>query len=100
MEGHADFLAVPHAAIKAQLGLEGIKLDYVKPVARRYNVILNSGTFAGGGSIEYAPTVKVVHLQKALIEALRIDYVHMAQAVKTGPERAQQVRRAQQRLRK
>lgn len=44
LEGYANFLAMPHAAIKAQLGLEGINLDYVKPVARRYNVILKGGT--------------------------------------------------------
>jgi hypothetical protein len=96
LEGHADFLAVPHAAIKAQLRIEGVELDYVKPVARRYNITLKGGTLAAGGSIEYAPAVKAVHIQKVLIEALRADYVHTAQAVRTGSERAEQVRRAQQ----
>ena len=33
LEGHADFLAVPHVALKAQLGLENVDLAYVKPLA-------------------------------------------------------------------
>lgn len=96
LDGHADFLAVPHVAIKAELGLEDVKLDYAKPVARRYNIILKNGALSGRGSFEYSPTVKIVHLQKAVVKALQMDYVHTAQAARTAPERAQQVKRAEQ----
>jgi hypothetical protein len=67
LDGHADFLAVPHVAIKAQLELEQVDLAYVKPVARRYNVVLRAGTLSGTGGLEYTPNSKVAHLQTAIV---------------------------------
>ena len=96
LDGHADFLAVPHVAMKAQFGLENVKLDYVKPLASRYNVILKKGTFSGAGALEYSPTLKVAHLQKATVHGLQMDYIHTAQTAAVEKERAKQVRRTAQ----
>jgi hypothetical protein len=96
LDGHADFLAVPHVAMKAQLGLENIDLNYVKPIASRYQIALKRGTLSGAGGIEYTPSVRVVHLQKATIHELQMDYIHTAQAVQAEQKRAQQVKRAAQ----
>lgn len=96
LDGYADFLAVPHVAMKARLGLENVKLDYVKPIANRYNVILKKGTFSGAGAFEYTPTVKVAHLQKATVHGLQVDYIHTAQTAAVEKERAKQVRRSAQ----
>jgi hypothetical protein len=98
LDGHADFLATPHAAVKAQLGLENVALQYVKPIARRYNMVLNGGTLSGTGAIEYTPTHKVAHLQKATVQGIRIDYLHSAQTAVAEQERGKQVRQAAQQV--
>src|SRR5918992_1154739 len=87
LDGHADFLAVPHVAMKAQLGIENMELNYVKPIASRHNVVLQRGTLSGTGGIEYTPSVRVVHLQQATVNGLQMDYVHTAQAAKAAQER-------------
>lgn len=96
LDGQADFLAVPHAAVKAQLTLERIGLAYVKPIASRYNIVLEGGTLSGTGDIEYAPTVKVIHLRQADIQGLQVDYIHTAQTARAEKERAKQVKQAAQ----
>jgi hypothetical protein len=96
LDGHADFLAVPHVAMKAQLGIENMGLNYVKPIASRHNIVLQRGIISGAGAIEYTPTVRVVHLQQATIHGLQMDYIHTAQAAKAAQERAKQVRQAAQ----
>jgi uncharacterized protein DUF748 len=96
LDGHADFLAVPHVAMKAQLGIENMELNYVKPIASRHNVVLQRGTLSGTGGIEYTPSVRVVHLQQATLNGLQMDYVHTAQAAKAAQERVKQVRQAAQ----
>jgi hypothetical protein len=96
LDGHADFLAVPHVAMKAQLGLENVKLDYVKPIANRFNILLKAGTLSGTGAIEYALTVKAVHLQKAIVQGLQMDYIHTAQTAQAEQERGRQVSQAAQ----
>src|SRR6266487_2464162 len=70
LDGHADFLAIPHVALKAQLGLENVDLAYVKPLARRYSVVLSGGTLSGAGDIEYTASLKVAHLQTATVRGL------------------------------
>jgi hypothetical protein len=96
LDGHADFLATPHVALKAQLGLENVPLGYVKPIASRYNIVLNGGTLSGAGAVEYTPTLKVAHLQKATVHELRMDYVHSAQTAVAERERGKQVRQTAQ----
>jgi hypothetical protein len=93
LQGDADFLATPHMAIKAHLALENVELDYVRPIARRYNVVLRKGTLSGEGELEYAPTVKVVHLKRAVIQGVQVDYLHKAQ---TAAAERQAVQKAQE----
>jgi Domain of Unknown Function (DUF748) len=76
IDGHADFLAEPHLGIKADVALDGIELDYFKPVTRRYNVVVNKGVLSASGLVEYAPTIKVVDLQQATIRGVQVEYTH------------------------
>jgi hypothetical protein len=99
LDGQADFLAVPHVAVKAALVLENMELNYVKPIASRYHVALQRGTLSGSGDIEYTPALKVVHLHKAEIHRLRMDYIHSAQTAGVAQERAKQVRRVAEEVR-
>lgn len=98
LDGYADFLAVPHLAVKAQLELENVELNYVKPIASRYNLALQHGTLSGMGGIEYTPTIKVIHLQNAAIHRLQMDYLHTAQTARVERETAKQVKRAAQEM--
>jgi Domain of Unknown Function (DUF748) len=96
LDGHADFLATPHVAVKAQWGVENVPLDSIKPIASRYNIVLKGGTLSGAGAMEYTPTLKVAHLHKATVHGLRIDYIHTAQTAVAEKERGKQVKQAAQ----
>src|SRR6266498_2742290 len=96
LEGQADFLAVPHAAVKAQLTLERVDLAHFQPVARRYNLTLRKGVLSAAGDLEYAPSVRIVHLRQADVQGLQLDYVHTAQTAPVEKARARQVKRVAQ----
>jgi Domain of Unknown Function (DUF748) len=94
LHGQADFLAAPHAAVKAELTLEQVELAQFQAVASRHNVALKRGVLSAAGTIEYAPSVKIVHLRQATVERLQADYVHTAQTAVAEQRRVQQVRQA------
>jgi hypothetical protein len=96
LAGHADFLATPHVAVKAQFGLEHVPLNYAKPVARRANFALRQGRLSVMGEIVYNMKFRAIHLQNASIEGLHLDYLYTDSAAASAPERAQRVRRAEQ----
>lgn len=76
VEGKADFLAEPHLGIKAAIALSGIELDYFKAITNRVNVTVRGGSLSAKGEVEYAPTIKVVDLERATIRDVMIDYTH------------------------
>ncbi len=96
LEGQADFLAVPHLAVKAQVALEQIALAPFQPVARRYHLDLRRGTLSAAGDLEYAPTVRLVHLRQLTIDRLQADYLHTAQTAVVEKRRVQQVKQVAQ----
>jgi hypothetical protein len=96
LEGQADFLAVPHTAVKAQVTLDQIALAPYQPIASRYNLALRRGMLSATGDVEYAPTIRVVHLRQATIDRLQVDYIHTAQTAVVEKQRVQQVKQAAQ----
>ena len=88
LDGRADFLAEPYAAVKAELGMDGILLASLVPVTGRYNLQLTGGTLSGEGAVEYGPSVKVVNLKRLTIEGLHLDYVHAAETQRAEVARA------------
>jgi hypothetical protein len=76
VDGHADFLAVPHAGVKGKVVIADIALDYFRPVLERSNVVVTRGTFSGRGLVEYAPQFKKVELAALRVDGLRADYVY------------------------
>jgi hypothetical protein len=76
LEGEGDFLRVPHAAVKGDLALERMELDYFRPVAERYGLAVSSGELRARGSFEYAPEDTLLRLDELRIDGLRGDYVH------------------------
>jgi Domain of Unknown Function (DUF748) len=96
LNGQADFLAVPHAAVKAELALEQVELAQFQAVASRHNIALRRGVLSAAGTIEYAPSVKVVHLRQATIDRLQVDYIHTAQTAVVERQRVQKVKQVAQ----
>ena len=75
IEGNADFMKEPHLGVKANIGLSGVPLDYVKPVSNRYNVNVTGGSLSAEGLVEYAPTIQVADLRSAEIAGVKIEYI-------------------------
>ena len=79
VDGHADFLAEPYVAVKADILLENVPLGALVPVSARYNLQLSGGSMSAEGSVEYAPAKKLVSLKRLRIDGLHADYVHARQ---------------------
>ena len=85
IDGHANFLAEPHLGVKARIMLEQIELDYFRPLVQRHNFTIRNGLLSGAGDVEYAPTIKVFHLQKVAIDGVQVTYTHTSRS--TGAEK-------------
>ncbi len=80
MQGHANFLAEPHAGIKAHLALEHVALEPLLPVTARYNVQIRGGVLSAEGQLEYSAEGEThANLKMLTIENARVDYVHTSQ---------------------
>jgi len=97
VKGNADFLAEPHPGVDAYLDLEAIPLDRFRPVVSRYNLQLDDGFLALSGKIEYAPQIKIVHLQSLTAQKVKMNYVHSA---KTATREKRTVEKAKKAARK
>ncbi len=93
-DGNANLLAEPYPGIKARLRLENVPLDYFRPVIARSNLTIQNGLFSGSGEIEYAPEVKVAHLEDLTIRGMQLDYVHSRRTAVAEEQRAQAVGKA------
>jgi uncharacterized protein DUF748 len=82
-KGHADFLAKPHIALKGDLELDQITLDYFKPIAERYQLSVRTGSLSTRGSIEYAPDVQKILISNVSLTGFDADYLH--QEAQTSP---------------
>lgn len=90
LDGRADFLAEPHPGVLAAIRLDQVELDYFRPITSRYNVSVSQGTLSAAGTVEYAPTVTRLILERARVERAHIEYLHAAGTAEIEAERAQQ----------
>jgi hypothetical protein len=93
VDGHANFLAEPHMGFNTLFTLDEVPLDYFRPMLQRANMSLHNGFLSSHGRIEYAPTIKVAHVEDVTIDRVRFDYVHSAPR---ATESAKKVTRAVQ----
>lgn len=86
IDGNADFLAEPHPGILADISLQGIELDYFRPLTARFaNATIKGGLLGADGRVEYAATVKTADLRHAEISGVDVEYVHEVRG--TAPEK-------------
>lgn len=94
LDGHADFLAEPFPGIHVLLNLERIPVDYFRPMIARANMDIENGTMGLAGEVEYAPHVRLAHLQDLTIRDMRLDYVHTAPTAATEQQQRKAVSQA------
>jgi hypothetical protein len=98
VDGHADFLAAPHAGVKGHVEIADLELDYFGPVLERANIVVTRGTFGGRGLVEFAPRFKKVDLETLRVDGLHAEYLYhkpkaavAKEAVKATAEAAKEV---------
>ena len=76
IDGRANFLGAPYPGIKGRVTLETVPIDNLKPLLAGSNFTLHGGVLGAFGEAEYAPTVKVAHLEKLTVRGMKVDYLH------------------------
>ena len=94
VDGHANFLARPHPAINSLFTLEGVPLDYFRPMLSRTSLSIRNGFLTSHGRVEYAPSVKIAHVEDLTIDRVRLDYIHTAATAAAEERRADKVQKA------
>ena len=74
--GNANFLAKPYPGIKGRIKLEKVPTDYFNTLIAGSNLSIHDGVLRASGEAEYAPKVKIVHLENLEIQGMKIDYIH------------------------
>jgi len=92
IDGDADFLRTPYAAVDTDITLDKIPLDKIKAVANNVNLLMKGGVLSAQGHVEYTPKTKIVQLREAAIDGVSIDYEHNPKTVVAEAQRAEQVR--------
>ena len=90
VNGHADFLAIPQAAIKAKFDVDGVEIAWLEPILHHYDVTVRRGTVATRGEIEYSPKAKNVLLSEATIDGADVEYRKVREGQATAGEKAAQ----------
>src|SRR5712691_547513 len=94
LDGRADFLAEPHVGVQAGLRLDQVALDYFKPITNRYNLAVRNGSLSLAGTVEYAPKITRLILERALVHGVALEYLHLPHTAEAEKARAQQTAEA------
>jgi len=98
VDGKANFLGEPYPGIKGRIMLDKVPLDSLNTLADGSNFSIHGGLLGGTGNAEYAPTVKVAHLETLTIKGMTIDYIHSKQTAAIEKKRAAIVGRTARKL--
>ena len=94
LDGRADFLAEPHVGVLAALRMDQVQLDYFTPLIDRYNLSVRRGRLSLAGTVEYAPKVTRLILERALVDGVSLEYRHLARTAEAEKARAVQTAQA------
>jgi len=76
IDGHANFLAEPFAAVRARYRISHVPLGKFEPEVKRANLAVTGGQLASTGSFEYGPKVRSVEAVYAYFDGVAITYSH------------------------
>jgi hypothetical protein len=88
IDGNANFLDQPFPGIKGRVKLVGVPVDNLKPLMTGGNFTLQGGVLGATGAAEYAPRIKVAHLEKLTVQGMRADYIHAKSTAVVEKKRA------------
>jgi len=94
IDGAADFLAEPNPAVHAEIALDGVPLDRAAPVLDDVSLRLSGGTLEADGMVEVVGERQHVHLRRATIDGLTLDYVYDPDSAGAAGDRAERVAKA------
>jgi len=98
IDGAANFLGAPYPGIKGRLTLENVPIEHLKPVIAGSHLSLHGGILGASGDAEYAPKVKIAHLEKLSIRGMKIDYIHSPRTASVEKKQAALVGKAAKKL--
>jgi hypothetical protein len=94
MDGDADFLRKPTAAVRAEAAIEDVELNYFAPVVKRLHLVLKEGRLGARGRFEYSPASRVIDVDSIAIDEAVVDYLHTADTVEVEHRAARAVTKA------
>jgi hypothetical protein len=88
IDGAANFLGVPYPGIKGRVVLEKVPIDKLNPLMAGSSLAIHGGVLGATGQAEYAPNVKLAHLEKLTIQGMKLDYTHSKRTAPQEKKRA------------
>lgn len=76
LDGKANFLTKPLAAMNVDFKLERVLIEDLIGLTGRYNLQLTSGVVQAEGRVEYAPWKQRADIKEFLLEDVKADYVY------------------------
>ncbi len=98
VDGQANFLAQPSAAIDADVALDADTARLFQADAGADEPVDHPGALWADGHVEYAPQVENFHVKTLTLRAVHLDYVHSAQTAAEEKTRATKVGQAAEQL--
>ncbi len=92
MQGQADFMLKPYAAVKADIDLHELDLSHFAQIAERHQVAIKSGTLTATANVEFSPDRKIFILNDLTLKNGAIDYLYYAVPL---PEEVKEARKAE-----
>jgi len=77
-DGDVDFLATPHAAVKADFQMVNLDMRHVAPAAKHAGADIRSGQLSAWGEVEYAPKRNALDLTEVRVNGADVTYVKSA----------------------
>ena len=96
-DGDADFLAIPHAAVRADFQMADLDMRNVASAAKHAGADIRSGRLSAWGSLEYSPKKNALDLTEVRVHGADVTYVKrtasspgLADAATTGAAKVTQ----------
>jgi hypothetical protein len=94
LDGNANFLAEPFAAVSTRYWLTGIPLSAFATEIKRANLNIRGGQIDSNGLLEYAPWGQRAEVYSATVHRVELDYVHEPQTAIAEAKRVTEVKTA------
>src|SRR6185369_17311665 len=98
IDGKANFLGEPYPGIKGRVKLETVPIDNLRPLLAGSNFAIEGGVLGASGDAEYAPKVKLAHLEKLTVRGMKVDYRHSKATAVVEKKRAVAVGKSAKKL--